>query len=122
MYGRYGQDGLNMALSVAALLVYGLSAVLRIWPLYGAALLLMAVALFRALSRNVERRRREAAVYARLRGRVRPFFANLSQRVRQRRTHRFYRCPSCGKQLRVPRGKGKISIKCPCGTAFVRKT
>ena len=36
---------------------------------------------------------------------------------------RFYRCPKCGQQLRVPRGRGKISITCPkCGNQFIKKS
>jgi LSD1 subclass zinc finger protein len=112
-----------MALSILALLCYGASAFTRWLPLYALAFLLMAAALFRMLSRNLERRRREAYVYVRLIGRVRGLAPHIRQRVRQRKTHRFYRCPSCRQPLRVPRGKGKLSIKCPkCGTGFIKKT
>ena len=32
-------------------------------------------------------------------------------------------CPTCKQKLRVPRGKGKISITCPkCATSFIKKT
>lgn len=36
--------------------------------------------------------------------------------------HKVLRCPGCGEKLRVPKGKGKIKIKCPhCNTEFVKK-
>ena len=44
------------------------------------------------------------------------------RRFSERKEYRFYRCPVCKKELRVPRGKGKIRIKCPCGNAFTKRT
>ena len=47
----------------------------------------------------------------------------LKQRWTQRKTHKFYRCPKCKTVLRVPKGKGKISITCrSCGEKFIKKT
>ena len=37
--------------------------------------------------------------------------------------HRYYGCPRCRQQVRVPKGKGKISITCPkCKERFIKKT
>ena len=37
--------------------------------------------------------------------------------------NRYYRCPNCKQTVRVPRGRGKICIKCPkCGEKFIRKS
>ena len=39
------------------------------------------------------------------------------------RQHRYFDCPKCHQMVRVPRGKGKISITCPrCREKFVKKT
>ena len=44
-------------------------------------------------------------------------------RFKQRKDYHYYRCPKCGQQLRVPRGRGKISITCPkCGNQFIKKS
>ena len=41
----------------------------------------------------------------------------------QRKEYRIFKCPKCGQKLRVPRGKGKIAIRCrKCGEEFIRKT
>ena len=38
-------------------------------------------------------------------------------------THRIYKCPTCGQKVRVPKGKGKISIHCPnCNCNFIKRT
>ena len=45
------------------------------------------------------------------------------QRREDEKTHAYYKCPECKKELRVPRGKGKIRITCPhCGHQFVKRT
>ena len=41
----------------------------------------------------------------------------------ERKKYKVFICPTCKQKLRVPRGKGKISISCPkCGTSFIKKT
>ena len=67
--------------------------------------------MFRMYSRNIEARRRENAAFQR-------FFTRLRDRQ-----NRYFTCPRCRQVVRVPRGKGRINIRCPkCGEQFVRKT
>lgn len=45
------------------------------------------------------------------------------KRAQQKKTHRFYNCPECKQQVRIPKGRGKVAITCPsCGTKFVKKS
>ena len=45
------------------------------------------------------------------------------RRKEEEKTHAFFRCPQFGKELRVPKGKGKIKIRCPnCSHEFIRKS
>ena len=129
--GRYGMDGLNIALVIFALL---LSFAVRIvlwfllpffwWLrfLYIIAYIPVAVAAFRMLSRNVGRRSRENEVFMGLVRKITGRSRDRKAKV-QDKEHRYYKCPSCGAQLRVPKGKGKIRITCPqCRREFVKKT
>ena len=39
------------------------------------------------------------------------------------RDNRYFSCPKCRQMVRVPKGKGKINIRCPkCGEKFMKKT
>ncbi len=115
MEGRYGTDKLNTALLVAGVVTSLLSAFIQI-PVLNLLLTLVSYALlgiviFRSLSRNTYKRYQENRKYL-----------NFLQQVKDR-DHRYFRCPKCRQQVRVPKGKGKISISCPkCREKFIRKT
>lgn len=115
MQGRYGTDKLNTAILLA-----GLAACVLQILLPGALLkltlmlfsyLCMGWAIFRALSRNTYKRYQENRKYLR-------FLEKIKDRE-----HRYFDCPRCRQSVRVPRGKGKISITCPkCKEKFIKKT
>ena len=115
MMGRYGTDKLNISL-----LSIGLGATVLAFfvkqPLLDMILMLlsyglMGIVIFRTLSRNTYKRYQENRKYL-----------LLVQRLKDRE-HRYYDCPKCRQQVRVPRGKGKIAITCPkCREKFIRKT
>ncbi len=124
MVGRYGSDELNIALLIAAVAVSLTNSVLTLLlpfsfvrerfvspPLYLLMAGLLGFSLFRTFSRNIYARQKENR-----------WFRRQWQRIRDRK-NRYYSCPKCRQTVRVPRGKGKISIHCPkCGEKFIRKT
>lgn len=113
--GRNGMDDLSRALLWSAIIML-LSSLSGIAFLYIAALVLLCYASLRAFSRNLEKCRRQNAKYLSWRK-----FRKL--RFQQRKTHKFYHCPICKQQLRVPKGKGKICITCRnCGERFEKNT
>ena len=122
MYGRYGNDQLNLCLIGLYLVVYLLSAFTRVYALYWVSLVLMAVALFRLLSRNLTRRREENVRFLQAIAPLVRWF-RLRRTIRRDKEHRYFKCPTCGQQLRVPRGKGKITVTCRgCGASFQEKS
>ena len=115
MEGRYGNDKLNSAILGSALVMVILALFIRNpllnLILHGISYALMFWSIFRTLSRNTYKRYQEN----------RQFLKSVD-RFRDRE-HRYFDCPKCRQMVRVPRGKGKISITCPrCREKFVKKT
>ena len=115
MEGRYGHDKLNTVILWSGVIVCFIPLFIRIPFVYAVstflsyALLFWAV--FRTLSRNTYKRYQENRKFLQ-------FFDRLKDRE-----HRYFDCPKCRQMVRVPRGKGKISITCPrCKEKFVRKS
>ena len=122
MSGRYGFDRFCGFLSFCSLLLVVLGALFS--PLlYWLGLGALGYCYFRMLSRNTRKRYQENLKYLALESKVTGWFATRRTRFRQRKQYHYYRCPHCRQQLRVPRGRGKISITCPkCGTQFIKKS
>ena len=122
MYGRYGSDQLNLFLLVVYVVLYVLQLFVRASLLYWLATAVLILALFRLLSRNLERRRAENARFLQVAGPALQWF-RLRRTIRRDKEHRYFKCPNCGQQLRVPRGKGKITVTCrSCGASFQEKS
>ena len=115
MEGRYGNDKLNSAILMCALVVVILAMFithpLLNLVLHAVAYVLMFWSIFRTFSRNTYKRYEENRK-----------FLKFVDRFRDR-DHRYFDCPKCRQTVRVPRGKGKIAITCPrCREKFVRKS
>ena len=122
MSGRYGFDRFSGFLSTCSLVLILLGAFFSA-VLYWLGLLLLGYSYFRILSRNIQKRYQENVKYLALEGKVTRWFSTRKMRFQQRKAYHYYRCPHCGQQLRVPLGRGKISITCPkCATQFIKKS
>lgn len=122
MYGRYGSDQLNNAL----LVIYVILTVMHLftrWHILSALLLADAVwAFFRCFSRNIPARRQENEVFMRVWRKITGFFTLTRDRLRDFRTHVYYKCPHCRATLRLPRRKGAHTVRCPrCSNTFSMK-
>lgn len=122
MAGRYGGDQLNLFLIVLYLMFYVVFLFTRllVFELLGTVVLVFT--LFRTLSRNLERRRAENNRFLQI---VRPLWRKWSAfRARAHdKEHRYFKCPNCGRYLRVPRGKGRITVTCRnCSVSFEEKS
>ena len=121
MVGRYGIDQLNIFLMVTYLVLYLVFLFTRLWVLNWIVLVLLFVAVFRMLSRNIYRRQAENARFLQVARPVCRKFRACRTRMSDRE-HRYFKCPNCGQQMRVPRGKGRITVHCrTCGATFEEK-
>ena len=132
MYNRNGIDRLCIFLLVAGLLVNGIGSLIPVLIVRicfsAAAALIIAFAVYRALSKNLYRRQYEADKFNAflkrlnlplLEQRLRVKFRHLTVRLSQIRTHRFRTCPACGEFLRLSMKRGKRNLTCPrCGKHF----
>ena len=111
MQGRYGMDKLNWFLLWTSVILALVSLFLP-WPLLRLLLtvlsyIIMIWIISRCFSRQTYRRYEENTKFLRLLD----------------RKHRYYSCPRCHQTVRVPRGKGKISITCPkCREKFTKRS
>ena len=114
MADRYGNDRLNITLLAVGCVLCFVKMFLPssagfVLTILAEALLILY--LFRFFSRNTYKRYNENRK-----------FLLLIDRIKDR-DHRYYACPKCRQTVRVPKGKGKISITCPkCREKFIKKT
>lgn len=121
MIGRYGVDELNRFLMTMAMVFVLLDLFVRSHFLYLGGLVFMVFCYVRMFSKNVGKRFKENQVYLHYQFFVKEYFRKQKFKLQEMRKYHIYRCPNCKQKIRIPRGKGKISIHCPkCHTDFIR--
>lgn len=116
MQGRNGRDELARAVIYASLILYLIGAFFDWDAICLVGYLLFIYYMFRVLSKNLYARREEN----------RRFVTALETyriRFEQRKDYKIFKCKGCGRNIRVPRGKGKIEVTCPmCGKKTIHRT
>ena len=144
MNGRRGVDELTTALGALSMVLALIGSIFSLSPLGWIALIIVAVALFRAFSTNIAARERETDMFRDLTAKL-PFgqggasYASAGARGgssdfdrkkrtaqkmwENRKTTLYFKSKNCGQILSVPRGKGRIRVTCPrCGTKVEKKS
>lgn len=117
--GRNGPDQLSLGLTILALVL----SLFRINILFYISLAVFALSILRMFSKNIEQRRKENLLFLKLVNKPKMWYYNVKANAQQRKSYKIFRCPKCGQKLRVPRGKGKVSIKCSkCGNRMMKST
>lgn len=123
MQGRNGGDQLSMALLVLSIILSIVSRLTKMSWILILTYIPLGLSLFRIFSKDISKRRMENYKFAML---LSPFyskFKNMQKRIKDRKDYKYYRCPDCNQQLRVPKNKGKIMVTCSkCGTKFEKRT
>ncbi len=123
MYGRYGMDGFGNFLLWGAIVLMLASALFRVPLLNTLSLAMLIYGYFRIFSRNTQKRYQENCTYYRYITKVKDFFKKQKSYMQQRKTHHIYKCPQCKQKIRIPKGKGKVAIRCQrCGTEFIKNS
>lgn len=121
MAGRNGIDKLTIGLFV----VYGMFSFIKIFLRFSVAAYivasvlqyaLLAYAIFRILSKNIQKRYNENFKFEQFLKAWKPYVEHIKLRFKFFKTHRFRTCKGCGEFLRLKKGKHKKQITCPkCG-------
>lgn len=127
MQGRYGIDSFSKALLVLGLAVVLITSFFAGKTAgtigYVVGWILIIYCYFRILSRNVTKRYAEEQAFLAKTSKLRSFFRQQKGMLGQRKAYHIYKCPNCKQKIRVPKGKGRIEIRCPkCGTTFIKKS
>ena len=127
MQGRYGLDQFSRFLLIAGIVVVLLSLLLSRnvvgMIFYFLGWVLVIYCYFRMFSRNTSKRYAENQAFLTRTYKIRTFFSRQKSIWKQRREYHIYTCPNCKQKIRIPRGKGKIEIRCPkCSTTFIKKS
>ena len=122
MMGRYGVDQLTWVLLVLALVLSLCGSIFQIGFLRLLCWVVLFFCYFRIFSRNIYARQLENQRFMQFWWKLKNGRSQRPSRE-QRKNYKVFSCPTCKQKLRVPRGKGKISITCPkCATSFIKKT
>ena len=124
MYGRDGVDQFSKCLVVLGILFLLLSGFTRNGGIfYLLSLAILVYSYFRMFSRNHSKRYAENQLYLKYTAGIRKKISAIRYGFSQRKHYHIYKCPSCGQKIRIPRGKGKIEIRCPkCNAHFIKKS
>ena len=123
MQGRYGTDELSRFMTIAGTVLLVLSFFRKLSFLWFPAMAILVLSLFRVYSKNMDKRLAERNWYLGIRSKAASYIMLLKKKWKDRKTHVYFKCPGCGKILRVPRGKGTLKVRCPqCGREIIKKT
>ena len=123
LYGRNGFDNLARACNAVAILLLVINIFAQNAVLYFLWMVFFAYSVFRVYSRNIPKRYAENQKFLAMMDVPQKRIRLLKLQWRDRSVSRYYICKSCHQQIRVPKGKGRIEIRCPkCGERFIKKT
>ena len=123
MQGRYGQDEFSRFLLCGAVVCILINIFARSNLLYVLAWVLLFYSYFRMFSKNHAARYAENQRYLNATARFRYWLEQQKKLSGERKYHHIYVCPQCRQKIRIPKGKGRIMVRCPkCGHEFQKRS
>ena len=119
MMGRYGVDHLSNAMLLISILILVANIFLKIPALSTFVTIIIFISYFRIFSKNINKRYQENMKFLNWWNPIKGKFNKTKTKIKQGKTHKFFKCPNCSQDIRVPKGKGRIKIRCPkCNETF----
>lgn len=123
MAGRYGGDQLSTVLVLLSLFLTLSSRLANIQWISFIGYIPLGISIFRIFSKDIPKRRMENYKFAIFMSPVYSWFKKTENRFKDRKTHKYFKCPNCNSSLRLPKGKGKLIVTCPkCKEKFEKRT
>lgn len=121
MYGRYGVDQFGNFLFISYIILFVISLFVPFVSFLCYAVIIYS--LYRIFSKQIYKRNMENEWFLAKTSGIRKFFNRQKNKWKYRKTHKYLKCPHCHQYLRVPKGKGDITITCPtCHQQFDKRT
>jgi len=123
LYGRYGVDQFSTALVIGSVVLSLLYTISHVRLFYLVSSVLIVYALFRIFSKNFANRQKENLAWLNFSNKGKKASKKYVRRIKDLPHYKYYNCMNCKQTIRVPRGKGRVEIRCPkCGYSFRSKT
>ena len=123
MQGRYGTDDFYKFLFWVALIGIVINWFVKNPALNLVVTLILVYAMYRVLSKNHSARYAENQRYLQATAKFRYWFDQQKKLMEERKYHHIYTCPKCRQKIRIPKGKGKIMVRCPkCHHEFQKRS
>ncbi len=120
--GRRGTDQLGMALLLTSVSLSLISMIFNLQYLSFITFAMWAWALFRMLSKNIQKRERENQWFVSKYAPVATSVKQARARFKNRKIYLYYRCPQCKAWLKLPRHIGLKTVTCgKCGATFQKE-
>ena len=111
MYGRYGVDQFGNFLFISYIILFVISLFIPFISFLCYAVIIYS--LYRMFSKQIYKRNMENEWFLAKTSGIIKFFNRQKNKWNYRKTHKYLKCPHCHQYLRVPKGKGDITITCP---------
>lgn len=123
MRSRYGNDQLSSFLTWTGILFMLIDCFAKTGVFYFIGILAFTYGYIRVFSRQYEKRAAQNRWFLEHTAGIRNFFRRIKKSREAGKDFRIFTCPRCAQMIRIPRGKGKIEIRCPkCGNTFIKKS
>lgn len=129
MERRCGLDELNNFIMLVGFIFVLIALFTSNWICILIGAIFIVLCYVRVFSKKLERRQKENAVYMSYMGGVVAFvnYCKLCVKMRfktmQDTEYYYFVCSTCHQIVRLPKGKNKISVRCPkCSQTFIKRT
>lgn len=122
MVGRYGIDQLSQALTALFYILLILWLIFRNGFFAILSFIVVIYNYYRMFSKNFSKRYNENRIFTNMMSPVYNFIDKMKKKLnikKRDRNYKYFKCKNCKQELRIPRGKGKVTITCPkCKHSF----